>query len=66
VRYDAIAQAMGCHGEYADSIDTLVPALQRAAAAGKPAVVHAQVDAALNTTPPGFEEFRKARSVQGY
>ena len=66
VRYDAVAQAMGCHGEFADSVDTLGPALQRAIAAGKPAVVHVQVDAALNTTPPGFEEFRKARAAQGY
>jgi acetolactate synthase-1/2/3 large subunit len=66
VRYDAVAQAMGCHGESADSVDTLAAALQRAATAGKPAVVHVQVDAALNATPPGFDEFRKARSVQGY
>lgn len=66
VRYDAIAAAMGCHGEYADSVDTLGPALERARAAGRPAVVHVQVDADLNTRPPGFEEFRKARSVQGY
>jgi hypothetical protein len=29
-------------------------------------VVHVEVDRELNTKPPGWEQFRKARSVQGY
>lgn len=66
VRYDAVAQAMGCHGEYVEEHEALAPALQRAIAAGRPAVVHVQIDAELNTRPPGFEEFRKTRSTASY
>lgn len=66
VRYDQIAAAMGCHGEYVDTLDALGPALERSRAADRPALVHVKVDAELNTKPPGYEQFRKARSVQGY
>lgn len=66
VRYDGVASAMGCHGEYVEHIDQLAPALERSLASDKPAVVHVQVDSELNTKPPGWEQFRKARSVQGY
>ncbi len=63
VRYDLIAQAMGCHGEYVEEIDALLPALQRAAAAGKPALLHVCVDAEVNTDPIGWKEFRYARTL---
>lgn len=66
VRYDHVAQALGCHGEKVDNLDQLAPALQRALDSGKPALLHVQVDRDLNMTPPGWEQFRKARSVQGY
>ncbi len=66
VRYDRIAEAMGCHGEYVDTLDALAPALARCTAAGRPALVHVQIDAELNTRPPGYEQFRQMRSVQGY
>ncbi len=66
VSYDGIAREIGCHGERVERIEDLTPALERALAAGKPAVLHVQVDRELNTTPPGWEQFRKARSVQGY
>jgi acetolactate synthase-1/2/3 large subunit len=66
VRYDRVAEGLGCHGEKVDSLDQLAPALQRAVDSGKPALLHVQVDRDLNTTPPGWEQFRKARSVQGY
>ncbi len=66
VSYDGVAKQLGCHGERVDRIEELTPALERAVASRRPAVLHVQVDRALNTKPPGWEQFRKARSVQGY
>jgi len=66
VRYDGIAQMMGCHGELVRAQEELRPALERAVASGKPAVLHVQVDRDLNTTPPGYEQFRKARNTTVY
>jgi acetolactate synthase-1/2/3 large subunit len=66
VSYDAMARSLGCHGERVERIEELEPALDRSIKAGRPAVIHVQVDRELNTKPPGWEQFRKARSVQGY
>jgi acetolactate synthase-1/2/3 large subunit len=66
VAYDDLARSLGCHGERVERIEEMEPALARAVASGKPAVLHVQVDSQLNTQPPGWEQFRKARSVQGY
>ena len=63
VRYDVIAQGLGCHGEKVDELEELLPALQRAIQSGKPAVIHVTVDAAVNADPIGFKEFRYARSL---
>jgi len=65
VNYAGVAEMMGCHGEQVDTIDQLAPALERSLAAGKPALIHVQVDAELNTRPPGWEQFRAARAVAG-
>ncbi len=65
ISYDGIAEKMGCHGERVDNIDQLKSALERAVASGKPALLHVQVDKELNTKPPGWEQFRKARSLAG-
>lgn len=62
VRFDQVARAMGCHGEYVDSAIDLKPALERAAAAGGPAVIHAAVDPVENTNPPGLALWAAARS----
>jgi thiamine pyrophosphate-dependent acetolactate synthase large subunit-like protein len=43
-RYDRMAQALGCHGEYVEEPDGIRPALERAFAAGKPAVVNVKTD----------------------
>jgi acetolactate synthase-1/2/3 large subunit len=66
VSYDEMARSLGCHGERVEKIEELDPALDRAVAAGRPAVIHVEVDRELNTKPPGWEQFRKARSVRGY
>lgn len=61
-RYDQIAVAMGCHGEYVDRAIDLPPALGRAVAGGKPSVIHAAVDPVENTDPPGLALWAAARS----
>ncbi len=53
VRYDRVALAMGCHGEYVRKGSEIEPALERAANSGKPAVIHADVDPVANIDPPG-------------
>ena len=47
VRYDQVAIAMGCHGEYVSKGSEIKSALQRSQSSGKPAVIHAVVDALL-------------------
>ena len=47
VRYDLMAEALGCHGEYVEAPDEIRPALERAAAAvraGQAAVVNVRTD----------------------
>ena len=60
VRYDLLAQSLGCFGAKVDTIEELAPALQAAVQSGKPAVIHVAVDAAVNADPIGFKEFRYA------
>ena len=62
VRFDQVATAMGCHGEYVDRAADLRPALERASASGKPAVIHAAVDPVENVNPPGLALWAAARS----
>jgi len=56
-RYDLVAQGFGCHGELVRTPDELRPALERAAAADKPAVVQVMVDPMNNLAPPGLMQF---------
>jgi len=53
VRYDQVAMAMGCHGEYVQRASDIQQALERSANSGKPAVIHADVDPVANIDPPG-------------
>ena len=53
---------MGCHGEYVDRAADLRPALERAVASGKPAVIHAAVDPMENVNPPGLALWAAARA----
>ena len=45
VRYDKIVEAMGGHGEFAETAVAILPALERAFASGKPACVNVSLDA---------------------
>jgi acetolactate synthase-1/2/3 large subunit len=62
VRYDQVGMAMGCHGEYVETAAKLRPALERAVASGKPAVIHATVDPVANIDPPGGWLWAAART----
>ena len=61
VRLDKTAESFGCHGEYVEKAEDLGPAVQRALASGKPAVIHVEVDQMASSSfegIPGFAEFR--------
>ncbi len=62
VRYDQVAQAMGCHGEYVETGTEVRSALERAVASGLPAVIHAVVDPEANVDPPGNWLWAAART----
>jgi acetolactate synthase-1/2/3 large subunit len=68
VRLDKTAESFGAHGEYVDRAEDIGPAVQRALASGKPAVIHVEVDKAGNSTfagIPGFLEFRNWFGEEG-
>ncbi len=58
IAFDEVARAMGCHGERVADPAELEPALQRCIEAGKPAVVHVDVDAGMHLFAPGLQEFK--------
>ena len=43
-RYDQMAEALGCYGEYVEQPQDIRPALERAFAAGRPALVNVKTD----------------------
>lgn len=43
-RYDKVAEAFGCHGEYVERPEEIRPAIERALASGKPSVVNVVTD----------------------
>ncbi len=52
VRWDRVAEGLGCHGEYVERIGDLEPALGRAKAAVGPAVVCVKTDREANLATP--------------
>lgn len=55
VCYDQAARAFGCYGERVEDPAQLIPALGRAVASGRPAVLDVIVDNWANLTPPDLE-----------
>jgi acetolactate synthase-1/2/3 large subunit len=55
VCYDQVARACGCYGERVEEASQIRPALERAVASGKPAVLDVLVDPWVNLTPPDLE-----------
>ncbi len=59
VRFDKIAEGFGCHGEYVEKEDEMAPAIERAFASGRTAVVHVCIDPKANSEEmPKYDEFR--------
>ena len=59
VRFDKIAEGFDCHGEYVEREEDIGPAIQRAYASGKTAVVHVCIDPKANSEEmPNYGEFR--------
>jgi len=53
-RYDKMAEALGCHGEYVEEPNQIRPALERAFASGKPALVNVKTDHRARATTGKF------------
>jgi thiamine pyrophosphate-dependent acetolactate synthase large subunit-like protein len=68
VRLDKTAESFGAHGEYVERAEDIGPAVERAFASGKPALVHVVIDAKANSSfagVPGFAEFRTWYGEEG-
>jgi acetolactate synthase-1/2/3 large subunit len=52
VRWDKVAEGLGCHGEYVERLSDLEPALRRARSAKAPAVVCVRTDREANRAVP--------------
>jgi acetolactate synthase-1/2/3 large subunit len=67
LRLDKIAEGFGAYGEYVDRAEEIAPAVGRALASGKPAVVQVPVDSVANATEvPGLAEFASWYGDGGY
>jgi acetolactate synthase-1/2/3 large subunit len=56
-RYDRMAEAFGAHGEYVEKPSEIRPALDRAAASGKPAIVNVMTDFRQRATTVRFSAY---------
>ena len=56
-RYDLMAETLGCHGEHVEDPAEIRPALERAAASGKPAVVNVITEPAAHATTVKFASY---------
>ncbi len=52
IRWDVVAQGLGCHGEYVDRLEDLEGALRRAASTDGPSLVCIRTDHAANLATP--------------
>jgi acetolactate synthase-1/2/3 large subunit len=57
VRWDKVAEGIGCHAEYVENIEQLPEAIKRAKASELPAVIHIQTDKVATLIPPMAKEF---------
>jgi acetolactate synthase-1/2/3 large subunit len=64
VRFDKVAEGLGCKGMYVEKAEALGPAIQEAFASGKPTVIHVPIDPVANhggldnKDMPNYDEFR--------
>ena len=58
-RYDIVAEGLGAHGELVERPEQLAPALERALAAGKPALLNIRVQSQISMRAQGIVDSRK-------
>jgi len=59
VRFDRIAEGLGCQGMFVDKADEIAPAIRKAYASGRPTVIHVPIDPTVNSEEmPNYGEFR--------
>ena len=59
IRFDKLAESMGAFGVVVNHNDELKPALEKAIASGKAAVVHVNVDSVKHMWAPGLKTFKE-------
>ena len=59
IQFDKLAQAMGAHGERVSTVADLRPAIDRAIASQRCAVIHVDVDPVKHMWAPSLLEFKK-------
>ena len=57
-RYEQMAEMFGAYGEYVENPGDIRPALERAVASGKPAVINVITDPAARATTQSFSAYR--------
>jgi acetolactate synthase-1/2/3 large subunit len=62
--FAALARAYGAHGETVEETRQFAPAFERAASAGKPALIEVRIDPQAITTSTTLDAIR-ARSLKG-
>jgi acetolactate synthase-1/2/3 large subunit len=65
IRFDALAQSMGAHGERVARADELGPAIERSLASGRCAVIHVDVDPVEHMWAPGLDVFKAMHMEPG-
>ncbi len=58
IRFDLLAESMGAHGERVSRGCDLGPAIERALAGGRCAVIHVDVDPVAHMWAPGLDVFK--------
>lgn len=64
VRYDRLMEAFGGHGEFVETPQQLKPALERAFASGRTALVNVVVDPTANRKPQSFDWLSRDSRMQ--
>ena len=57
VRYDKMAEALGAHGEYVEKPEDIKPALERAFASGKPAIINIVTERFAGSVTQNFQPY---------
>ncbi len=57
-RYDEMAEVFGAHGEFVERPEDIRPALERAVASGKPAVINVITDPSARSSTQSFAAYR--------